>query len=99
MVYVMWGQCRIDIFLLDWEKPAKGQPTNQIAELPPAGGVVSIWRTYFVANEWNELQTIRRGLHPLSTLLTALLFLQVSLPPSLPPSLPSSPSLSVSVCR
>ena len=25
-----------------------------------AGGAVSIWRTYFVANEWNELQTHRR---------------------------------------
>ena len=77
---MIWGQCNIDIFLIDWERPstAQQQPTNQIAgHQPPVGGVVSIWRTYFVANEWNELQTLRRGLRPLSTLIVGLLFLQV----------------------
>ena len=80
VTYMIWGQCHVDIFLVDWERPPTGrQPTNQIAEQQVAvGGVVSIWRTYFVANEWNELQTLRRGLRPLTTLITVLLFLQVS---------------------
>jgi meckelin len=80
VVHTIWGQCNIDIFLIDWERPstARQQPTNQIAgHQPPMGGMVSIWRTYFVANEWNELQTLRRGLRPLSTLIAGLLFLQV----------------------
>jgi meckelin len=45
----------VDVFLLDWERPH-----------PTAGGAsskdpsVSVWRTYLVANEWNELQAKRK---------------------------------------
>lgn len=38
-------QSTTDIFLIDWERP---QNTGD--------GKVSIWRTYFIANEWNEIQ-------------------------------------------
>lgn len=41
-------QGHADIFFLDWE------PNNQ------KGKTVSVWRTILVANEWNELSTVRR---------------------------------------
>lgn len=37
---------------------------------------VSIWRTYFVANEWNELQTIRK-ICPTFQIMAVLFFLEV----------------------
>lgn len=40
---------------------------------------VSIWRTYFVANEWNEIQTIRK-ISPTFQIMTVLFFLEVHLP-------------------
>ena len=49
---------------------------------PGEGGVrsatvpVSIWRTYFVANEWNEIQTVRK-INSLFQVLTVLFLLEV----------------------
>ena len=40
-------QSRVDIFFIDWEKPKQ------------ADMKVSTWRTYFVANEWHEIQVRR----------------------------------------
>ncbi len=37
---------------------------------------VSIWRTYFVANEWNEIQTIRK-INPTFQVIAVLFFLEV----------------------
>ena len=58
--HLLISQMSADIFLLDWERPKpnlKGgagggdaQPTSS----------VSVWRTYLIANEWNELQSIRK---------------------------------------
>ena len=36
--------------MIDWEHPR-----------PSTGDVVSVWRMYFVANEWNEIQTTRKS--------------------------------------
>ena len=99
-VYLLWYQCNVDIFFMDWERP-KGLllSSNLNAEATPTSvsTPVSIWRTYFVANEWNEIQSLRRINHTLMLILV-LLFLEVhtcvcmctyevtSLPPSLPPS-------------
>lgn len=61
LVHMFWTQISIDIFFLDWEKP-RGKVTqpNQGGETGPVDAPVSIWRTFFVANEWNEIQTIRK---------------------------------------
>ncbi|KAJ3202436.1 hypothetical protein HK099_001858, partial [Clydaea vesicula] len=62
------NQCRIDIFFMDWEK-SKGKVihhlqhdasettlnTSSVRDVP-----ISIWRTIFVANQWNALQSFRR---------------------------------------
>ena len=45
-------QCSVDIFFIDWER-ARASSTRHRAP-------VSVWRTLFVANEWNELQTARK---------------------------------------
>lgn len=58
-------QCNIDIFLLDWENPR-----------PSSEDVVSVWRMYFVANEWNELQVTRKSSVSIQIIAT-LLFLEV----------------------
>ena len=53
-------QCRVDVFFIDWERPrgksrSVGSSGEKQQEAP-----VSIWRTYFCANEWNEIQTTRK---------------------------------------
>ncbi|CAK8691418.1 unnamed protein product [Clavelina lepadiformis] len=55
-----------DIFLLDWERP----------HLRDGDAKVSIWRTYFIANEWNEIQTFRKISFNFQ-LFAVLLFLEV----------------------
>ncbi|XP_077023319.1 meckelin isoform X2 [Tamandua tetradactyla] len=72
------SQITIDIFFIDWERP-KGKVLKAVEG---EGGVrsatvpISIWRTYFVANEWNEIQTVRK-INPLFQILTVLFFLEV----------------------
>ena len=74
----MWGQSRIDIFLIDWERPQ-----GRVIPLGGGGGgagahetPVSIWRTYFVANEWNEIQTVRQ-ISPVFQYMASVFFLSV----------------------
>nr|CAB3267113.1 meckelin-like [Phallusia mammillata] len=59
-------QATVDIFLVDWERP----------KVKDSEGKVSIWRTYFIANEWNEIQTCRKVSFFLQ-LMAVLLFLEV----------------------
>ncbi|XP_075215338.1 meckelin [Lycorma delicatula] len=53
---MVWYQICIDIFLVDWERPRIMRHDDD----PSQPNSVSIWRTYFVANEWNEIQTRRK---------------------------------------
>jgi len=51
-------QCQVSTFFIDWEK-SRGKlysPTNEELIQAP----VSIWRTFFIANQWNKLQTFRK---------------------------------------
>uniref|UniRef100_A0A2K5QQ86 Transmembrane protein 67 n=1 Tax=Cebus imitator TaxID=2715852 RepID=A0A2K5QQ86_CEBIM len=72
------SQITIDIFFIDWERP-KGKVLKAVEG---EGGVrsatvpVSIWRTYFVANEWNEIQTVRK-INSLFQVFIVLFFLEV----------------------
>ena len=53
--HLLVSQMSADIFLLDWERPkpsVKGDSSQQPS--------VSVWRTYLIANEWNELQSVRK---------------------------------------
>jgi meckelin len=57
-------QTTVDLFFIDWERPeSKTTDKTALAVDNNASAVdsnVSVWRTYFVANEWNELQTERK---------------------------------------
>nr|XP_016064611.1 PREDICTED: meckelin isoform X2 [Miniopterus natalensis] len=72
------AQVTVDVFFIDWERP-KGKVLRAVEG---EGGVrsatvpVSIWRTYFVANEWNEIQTVRKT-NPVFQVLVVLFLLEV----------------------
>ena len=67
----------IDIFFIDWERPKEGgNKMSADGKSVGTGSSVSIWRTYFVANEWNEIQTIRKT-NVFFQLMATLFFLEV----------------------
>ena len=76
-VFVRWRQSFVDIFFIDWERPqgkvvsVGGTAGGCSVEVP-----VTIWRTYFVANEWNEIQTVRQ-INPVFQYFAAVFFLSV----------------------
>ena len=71
------GQSRIDLFFIDWERPpGKVIPLGSSAGSCASEAPVSIWRTYFVANEWNEIQTVRQ-INPIFQYFAVLFFLSV----------------------
>ena len=82
ILYLLWHQCTVDVFFIDWERPrgvllTSSQPVGANQATPTtATAPVSIWRTYFVANEWNEIQSITKINHTL-LLCLVLLFGQV----------------------
>ncbi|GBG73831.1 hypothetical protein CBR_g17169 [Chara braunii] len=65
---MMYSQIQYDIFFIDWEKPHILIATHGKGEKEYAP--VSVWRTFFVANEWNRLQCKRK-----SSLSFTLIFL------------------------
>uniref|UniRef100_A0A3Q3W6K8 Uncharacterized protein n=1 Tax=Mola mola TaxID=94237 RepID=A0A3Q3W6K8_MOLML len=70
-------QVSVDVFFIDWERPrSKGSRTVPTGEPKRDPSPVSIWRTYFVANEWNEIQTTRK-ISPTFQIMAVLFFLEV----------------------
>uniref|UniRef100_A0A3Q3E8H1 Transmembrane protein 67 n=1 Tax=Labrus bergylta TaxID=56723 RepID=A0A3Q3E8H1_9LABR len=71
-------QVSVDVFLMDWERPRSkaGRTVQAAGESKREPSPVSIWRTYFVANEWNEIQTIRK-ISPTFQIIAVLFFLEV----------------------
>ncbi|KAJ8004941.1 hypothetical protein DPEC_G00141510 [Dallia pectoralis] len=71
-------QLSVDIFFIDWERSRSSKliqsSGNVEAKRDPSP--VSIWRTYFVANEWNEIQTIRK-ISPTFQVMAVLFLLEV----------------------
>jgi meckelin len=72
ILYILWNQCLVDLFLIDWEKP-KGVIVNVNGEEKQAP--ISIWRTVFVANEWCRLQSKKHV--PTYLLLILMLILMI----------------------
>jgi meckelin len=65
IAHLVYRQASVDLFFIDWE-PARKENKS-----------VSVWRTILVANEWNEMQIIRRT--DLSLTLLALGFFLLGL--------------------
>ncbi|XP_039608640.1 meckelin-like [Polypterus senegalus] len=78
LLHKLASQLSIDIFFIDWERPrGRGYRTLQVGTEPKSTmSPVSIWRTYFVANEWNEIQTLRKTC-PAFQIMAVLFFLEV----------------------
>ncbi|XP_060717623.1 meckelin isoform X1 [Tachysurus vachellii] len=78
-LHELWLQMSVDIFFIDWERPRSGKSSKSVdgcGEGKTAAPTVSIWRTYFLANEWNEIQTIRK-INPTFQVISVLFFLEV----------------------
>lgn len=63
MVMKIIEQGRIDIFFIDWERLKMHQSSGN------HGNGVTVWRSVFVANEFNELQMEMRYISPETTLI------------------------------
>ena len=75
LIQHLWSQINCDVFFIDWERPRIFEqqitlrPLTSNLDTPSisSGGRsfqqndgISAWRTYFVANEWIKLSTIRK---------------------------------------
>ena len=77
-------QCSFDIFLIDWEKPSieenetisQNQEDDEAKEYSIKKPRVVAWRSIFVANEFNELQSGYRYISPETTLIWLCFFLR-----------------------
>lgn len=56
---IIYTQCNAEIFFMDWEKSTGKLVDENFVKTYDAP--VSVWRTLLVANEWNELQAMRRA--------------------------------------
>lgn len=81
--YLIGQQTDATVFFMDWERPKIGSNFAEFSRwkkfffsFPGSQDTVSVWRTYFVANEYNEIQTFRRINVPFQ-LFFILFFLQV----------------------
>ncbi|XP_042317912.1 meckelin isoform X2 [Sceloporus undulatus] len=77
-LHLLFSQLTIDIFFIDWERP-RGKVLKAVegeSGIRSISAPVSIWRTYFIANEWNEIQTIRK-INPVFQVFAVLFFLEV----------------------
>lgn len=69
VLYRIHEQCNADIFVIDWER-SKGALLRENKDVP-----ISMWRSTFIANEFNELQVLR-GWNPLFCMIIIMLFLE-----------------------
>ncbi|KAJ0406698.1 hypothetical protein ATCC90586_008115 [Pythium insidiosum] len=74
VLHRVYQQLRVQLVLLDWEKPRATTLDLDAASPQPVAAPVSVWRSILVANEWNELQT-RRKTSLEATLLLLLMLL------------------------
>lgn len=69
LLEIIYVQCSCDIFFVDWEKPRGKVASKRGDGTKTRFAPISVWRTIFMANEWNELQQYRKYNLPFSLLL------------------------------
>ena len=67
---LLWRQTHYDVFFIDWEKPWRVLSPGEEKETEAP---VSAWRTLFVGNEWNKLQTKRIASFEFTVIITVLI--------------------------
>ncbi|GLC73394.1 hypothetical protein PLESTF_001370600 [Pleodorina starrii] len=70
LLWMLWRQLRVDVFFIDWEKSRKILSKEGTREEPAP---VSCWRMLMVANEFNELQTVRVTYPPFTLLMMVMI--------------------------
>lgn len=75
--YILFSQIYVDIFFVDWERPRGAVSMTSEGGNKSISTPVSIMRTLFVANEWREIQTIRR-IKPTLQIILVLFFFKVA---------------------
>lgn len=60
VLFLVWEQTSMDVFLIDWERPRDGPP--------------SVWRTLLIANEFNEIQTYRKVPYEMTLLIVLFIY-------------------------
>jgi meckelin len=87
MLHSCVEQSLTETFFIDWERPRgtviplKGED----AQIPPTvantqpQSPVTVWRTYMIANEWNELQNYRKTNLPLQLFVVIFILLVLNL--------------------
>ncbi|XP_072013761.1 meckelin-like [Amphiura filiformis] len=78
LAHLLFSQITADIFLIDWER-SRGRVVQSSDPSNTSKGTmapISIWRTYFIANEWNEIQETRR-INSVFQIFAVLFFLEV----------------------
>ena len=85
MCEIVIQQSNVDIFFLDWEKPRGKVASKRGDGTKSKFAPVSVWRTIFMTNEWNEMQKERRydiqfALLLLATILVAADFQYAATP-------------------
>ena len=74
IVFKIVEQSKIDIFLIDWEPTySSNDPTKQTKSNTDTA---KVWRSIFVANEFNELQSEYRYIRPETTLIWFVFFMK-----------------------
>ena len=78
ILHILYTQIFIDVFFVDWERP-RGRVVlpGQAGAESSVNVPVSIMRTLFVANEWREIQTLKR-IKPTLQIILVLFFLKVA---------------------
>uniref|UniRef100_A0A670J080 Meckelin-like n=1 Tax=Podarcis muralis TaxID=64176 RepID=A0A670J080_PODMU len=76
LIHILITQLTVSIFLIDWEKPKERGTAKASMGYQKATSSVSAWRTFLIANEWNEIQTHRK-VNPTLQLFAVLLLLEV----------------------
>jgi meckelin len=61
IIEIVMVQCGVEVFFMDWEKTrGKLANTKDSESGKSKKAPISAWRTIFVANEWNEMQSARK---------------------------------------
>ena len=69
IMMAIWEQTSVDIFLIDWEQ----QPINKRHD---GKDNIIVWRSLFVANEFNEMQNEYHYITPETTLIWFIFFIK-----------------------
>lgn len=59
VIHIIVRQSKLDIFFIDWEREKPLAEGDQALKKSQPSKI-SIWRTVFAANEWVEIQTVRK---------------------------------------